>query len=108
VNGGAVAIADTLSRSGGGSDIEKTANPDTNPPGIYTAFFAFCDHRLDHISRLEAKVNAPLFGAGSWEAVLINPAYLARLMPPRRLHLERRMIWADGEGILSKDRRFFA
>jgi len=61
VNWGAVAITDTLSRSCRGSDIEKTTSPDTNSLDIYTAFCAFCDHRLDH---------NPLFGSQSERALV--------------------------------------
>ena len=85
---------DTLNRSYGGGDIERTTSPHTDSPDICAAFYSFCNDCLDHIPCLEAKVDAPLFGAGSWEAVLINTAHLARLMP-RGFNMKRRMTWVD-------------
>jgi len=42
--------------------LKEPPSPDTDSPDIYTAFCAFCDHCADYISRLEAKVDAPLLG----------------------------------------------
>ena len=70
-------MVDTLHRSGEGGDIEITTSPDTDFPDICADFFAFCDHCSDHIPCLETKMDAPLFGAGSWETILINEAHLA-------------------------------